>query len=179
MHNDEMRGVDEAYQVAGNSSNLRVEADRRSDADVLIAAGWTKGMLGGAALRLRGEWDSCEKPHIGQDMSQEMLHLSRKLKSFRSVREALGVYMGDAIAAQRVIFWWLDQNCHKCAGTKFETVAGTNRHGAKVCKPCQGTGLAHIPNGQDGRRAANFLDDSVQAARTSIKKRLHSMRIEP
>lgn len=172
MLNDETRGVDEAYQVAGTSSNLRVEAERRGDADVLIAAGWTPGMLGGAALRLRTEWDCIEKPRAGQDMKQEAMHLSRKLKSFAAVKEALSFYMGDAAMAQGVIFWWLDQSCRRCGGTKFETVAGTNRHSAKICKPCQGTGLAHIPHGQEGRKGANFLDDAVQIARTSIKKRL-------
>lgn len=176
MLTDEKRGIEEAYQVAGNSSNLRVEADQRSDADVLIAAGWTPGMMGAAALRLRGEWDACEKPRLGQDVGQELMHLSRKLKSFRAVNEALGAHMGDQHAAKSVIFWWLHQSCMKCSGTKFEVVKGTNRHGAKLCKPCHGTGLAPIPHGQAGRKAANFLDDAVQIARTSIRKRLHEMR---
>ena len=59
---DEKRGIEEAYQVAGNSSDLRVEADRRSDAEILIAAGWSDSRVGIALLRLHSEWDRAEKP---------------------------------------------------------------------------------------------------------------------
>ena len=38
MLNDERRTVEESYTSATNSSNLRCEADRRTDVDVLIAA---------------------------------------------------------------------------------------------------------------------------------------------
>ena len=41
MLNDERRTVEESYTSATNSSNLRCEADRRTDVDVLIAAGCT------------------------------------------------------------------------------------------------------------------------------------------
>ena len=39
----EARTVDEAYSSAGNTSDLTVKAERRSDADVLIACGMTPG----------------------------------------------------------------------------------------------------------------------------------------
>ena len=196
MLNDEKRGIEEAYQCAGSSSNLRVEAERRSDADVLIAAGWTPGMLGSAAIRLRGEWDRSEKPRLlakieAQKLAaaeppsargatavqvhywQQLRELSGKLKSFRAVWDPLTGHMGgDWRASREVIMWWLDQNCAKCGGTKFDVVKGTNRHGAKLCRPCGGSGLAQAPHGQAGRKAANFLDDAVQIARTSIKRRL-------
>ena len=62
MLNDEKRGVEEAYTAAGNSSDLRVEADVRTDADILIAAGWSPSRVGMALLRLHSEWDKAEKP---------------------------------------------------------------------------------------------------------------------
>jgi hypothetical protein len=55
-------GVDEQYQVAGNASNLTVEADRRGAGDVLIAAGWSESRVGMALLRLHSEWDRAAKP---------------------------------------------------------------------------------------------------------------------
>ena len=46
----EARTVAEAYSSAGNTSYLTVKADHRSDADVLIASGWTPGLLGGVLM---------------------------------------------------------------------------------------------------------------------------------
>lgn len=62
MLNDEKRGVEEAYTSAGNTSDLRVEADVRNDADLIIAAGWSDSRVGIALLRLHSEWDKAEKP---------------------------------------------------------------------------------------------------------------------
>lgn len=54
--------VEESYISASNTSDLRVEADKRNAADVLIAAGWTPGVMGNALMRLRSEWDGCARP---------------------------------------------------------------------------------------------------------------------
>lgn len=62
MLNTEARTVEEAYTSATNSSDLRVEADRRGDADVLIAAGWSMSRIGAALLRLHSEYDSAAHP---------------------------------------------------------------------------------------------------------------------
>jgi hypothetical protein len=58
----EHRTVEENYISASNTSDLRVEADKRNAADVLIAAGWTPGVLGNALMRLQGEWDGSARP---------------------------------------------------------------------------------------------------------------------
>jgi hypothetical protein len=62
MLHDERPGVEENYLVASSSSNLRVEADRRGDGDMVIVAGWTTSRIGMALLRLHSEWDRAEKP---------------------------------------------------------------------------------------------------------------------
>lgn len=199
MLNDERRGVEEAYTSAGSSSDLRVEAEKRGDADVLIAAGWSKVAIGSAAIRLRGEWDRAEKPRllareqalrlgaamppaskdetiaqrVQRHYTQELRLLSVKLKSFRAVARPLADRLGlDSEVAATAILWWLDQKCQACGGTKWQVVHGSNRHGNKTCRSCHGSGLAHIPHGETGRKAANYIDDCVQIARTSIKKRL-------
>jgi hypothetical protein len=59
--NDEARTLEEAYTSATNSSNLRVEAEKRGDADLLIASAWSQSRIGGAILRLASEWDSVPK----------------------------------------------------------------------------------------------------------------------
>lgn len=64
MLNDDKRGIEEQYTSAMVSSNLRVEADRAGDADVIICAGWNQSRIGGALLRLHTEYDSSEKPRM-------------------------------------------------------------------------------------------------------------------
>lgn len=54
--------IEELYQTASNTSNLKVEAERRGSGDVLIAAGWSASRVGMALLRLHSEWDASEKP---------------------------------------------------------------------------------------------------------------------
>lgn len=51
----------EQYACATHSMSLRVEADRPGDADLLIAAGWSKSRFGAALMRLHSEWDSAER----------------------------------------------------------------------------------------------------------------------
>ena len=59
---DQKPGIDERYQAATSTSNLRVEADKAGAGDVIIAAGMSDSRLGMALLRLHSEWDSSAKP---------------------------------------------------------------------------------------------------------------------
>lgn len=52
---NESRTIDEQYTSAGNADDLTVTSERRTDADVLIASGWTPGLLGGVLMRLHSE----------------------------------------------------------------------------------------------------------------------------
>lgn len=111
--------VIERYASAQNSTNLTVKAGRRTDADVLIAAGWSKDHLGLLLWRLKAEWDSVDKPRpvrgaALQDLAralsgpedkalpitrahalayawhrQELVKLAGKLKSLGTAREAV------------------------------------------------------------------------------------------
>lgn len=176
---DSPPSVEEQYLSAGHSSNLRVEADRRSDADVLIAMGWSATRLGGALLRLHGEWDGAEKrPRMSET---DLLLLRGKLKSLSSVL----VQVCDAMAklgmadpearAGAIVGYWLYQVCHTCHGLKFERVRNTPVLSATRCKSCQGSGLAWVPHGADGRRMLNLMDDSVAVARASASRRLRKL----
>ena len=49
--------LDERYTSATNTSDLRVEAERKGPADVLIAVGWSSSRIGASLLRLHSEWD--------------------------------------------------------------------------------------------------------------------------
>jgi hypothetical protein len=225
MLNDEKRGVEEAYTSAGNTSDLRVEADLRGDADLIIAAGWSDSRVGMALLRLHSEWDKAEKPRrptlqaiatleatlrmpclplacdekalkiantkarqrAAQRMAQdwymrEMAKLVNKLKSLPEVRRELTRYVPKwgiqeaAVKVPAVIAYWLDQTCHACNGLKFTQIANTPALSTKACKACQGSGIAPVPHGQEGRRVANYMDECLQKGRDSIRRNLSSYR---
>lgn len=228
MFNEEKRGIEEAYTSAGNSSDLRVEADLRGDADLIIAAGWSPSRVGMALLRLHSEWDMAAKPRKPTPASvnalalslrisrppayvihpdrmeshldrmnpvkclelarrqaaewhaRETLNLIGKLGSLRAVRKQLVEYVPKwgiqeaAVKVPAIIAYWLEQTCRTCHGLKFLQVANTPALSAKACRACHGTGIAPIPYGNEGKRVANYMDDCVQRARTSIRHRLRS-----
>ncbi|MGJ7555913.1 hypothetical protein ACSFBI_18090 [Variovorax sp. RB3P1] len=202
MLNDDQRGVEEAYASASTSSNLRVEADRRGDADVIIAAGWNQSRIGGALLRLHSEFDSTEKPRVasaeqftpaGKTTKEQRNYAARqahafnlhetglllgKMKALPDVRTQTTLQLAkwgveeSETKGIQVIRLWLQQNCPTCHGTKFQVVPGTYRHNGKACQTCSGTGLRDLPHGQEGRRCANWMDQCVERARASIGRRL-------
>lgn len=177
--NSPYRTVEEAYTRAGtSSSNLKVDPERRGDADVLIAAGWSPGMLGGALMRLRGEWDSVAHQRRNHP-DADAVHLLARLRSLAQVLEAVerwatAKHLADARTLARTsVCYWLDPTCRACLGRGAALVPGTPMLG-RVCKACGGSRKAREPLGQDGRRTLNMLDDCVGRRNQSMKKRLHN-----
>lgn len=65
MTNPEIRTIEEAYSSAVSTSNLKVGGeDHVGDCDKIIAAGWSKHLLGNALTRLRGEYDAAARPRM-------------------------------------------------------------------------------------------------------------------
>lgn len=206
MLNDEKRGLEEAYTTAAHSSNLRCETREdapRSDAHILIAAGWSQARVGGALLRLHTEYDSAEHPRLaraqdfhgtGANREQRQaaaqkahafnLHetglLLGKLKTLPAVRRELELQLTawgvaePATVGVGVLRWWLSQTCPACEGRKFEVVAGTARLAGKMCKACGGAGTSRVPHGEAGKRLANWMDGAVQIARARIAQGLRN-----
>ena len=176
--NDEMRTIEESYTSATTTSNMRVQADKRSDADILIASGWTPGILGSALMRLHGEWDSTSRRANTQT---DAMLLFGQLKSLPTVlailtrwAEEQGVEAPRTLA-QAVTAHWLDSNCHHCHGRGKDVIPGTPMLG-RQCRHCGGTGKQAEPRGMDGRKALNMMDNCIQGARNSIKRRLRDMQ---
>ena len=200
MYCTDSRTVQEAYSTAANTSNLRLcvrEGASRSDADILVAAGWSRSRVGGALLRLHSEYDGADHSSMPR---ADMLHSSAgaqsqdeglthrraqvfaRLKTLPQVREQLAaqairwrIDAPNSVAAA-VLYWWLQPTCSACEGRKFESMPGAARLSARACKACAGTGVSRVPHGEAGRRMANFIDDCVHRARQSIGNRLHSIR---
>lgn len=184
---EEKPGIEEAYTTAAQSSNLRVQAELRGDADILIAAGWNQSRIGGALLRLHTEFDGAEKMKMaaardflppGKGGKEERrvasrrahefnLHeaglLLQKLKAWPDVRTQVTLQLvkwkvEEAEAkAVDVLRWWLAQACPICSGTKMQVASGTNRHNGKICHDCSGTGVREIPGGHEWQREGRRL----------------------
>lgn len=124
---------------------------------------------------IRAKADALASQHNVQQAKLLMSHL----KTMPCVREQLTVKLTEwrvadpAGCAATVLHWWLSPNCNACHGRKFEVVPDTGRLSNKACKHCNATGRAKLPRGEDGRKLANWMDDSVQIARRSIRNRLH------
>lgn len=171
-----MTGISERYITASNTSNLRINQDHVTDADVLIAAGLTPGILGHALMRLHGEWDAFSRSRK-IDRTEAILALGQ-LKSLQACQSALvawatGKGMEDAgRVALSVLGYWLDSVCHPCHGRGFESIRNTPALG-KVCKCCEGSGRAKVPHGRDGHEALVLVELCVNQARDSMRRRLH------
>lgn len=59
---DERPNIEERYLVTAVTSNLKIDLDRASGADIIGAAGMVKNQLGLALMHLRAEWDRTDKP---------------------------------------------------------------------------------------------------------------------
>ena len=177
MLNDTPRTTEEAYVSATQSSNLRCEPDKRTDLDVLIAAGCTPGILGSALMRLRSEFDSSSEKQART--ATDAILLMGKLKSLPRVLEALEGWAllrgldAPGKLSQAVAAYYLDSKCTACEGRGHERVAGTPSLG-RQCKACRGTGRRKEPMGDAGRLMLNVMDDAVMVARNSIKRRLRN-----
>lgn len=179
--NEDRAGIEEQYGQACTSSNLRVEADRRSAADVLIASGMSNSRLGGALMRLRSEYGSDSVPRRSATETDHRLMMGR-LKTLPAVIAAVtaqaqswGIDRPEAVALA-VVSHWLDNICRHCEGRGKDRIKDTPTLSGKNCKHCRGTGRVDLTHGSAGRRIEGFIEDCINRWRQSTSKRLHEMR---
>ena len=115
--------IGERYIGATNSSDLSLNPEARTDADVLLAAGYAAAgnKAGALALRIYRMKASGDRAAFNElaSIASRWLHG----RSFRGGRKRLSSLQARDLAA-RAMFWWLDP----------------------VCKPCNGLGHPLIPN---------------------------------
>lgn len=145
---------------------------------MLIALGWAPGILGGALMRLRSEWDSSARRGATQT---DAILLMGKLKSLPRVLEIITGWassrrMDDPRGlAKAVTAHWIDCLCHHCHGRGKDVIAGTPFLG-RQCKHCNGTGKRPEPRGEPGRLALTLMEQCIYRSKQSIKSRLRQMR---
>ena len=178
---DQNPGLDERYTTAITASNLKVEGDRTGAADLLIAMAWSKSRTGAALLRLHTEYDAHARAP-GEDNATAMRLLCGNLRSLGDVlREVEGWATRARMDRPRaltlaVVAWWVDRVCKVCHGRAFDLVPGTPALSSRKCQCCRGTGEDFLPHGDNGKRLAGYLADSVSAAQDSIRARLYARR---
>lgn len=170
--------VAERIARAGNSKNLTLdvrEGAPQTDADVLIACGWTPTQLGRTLGALRSEWDGSAKPM--QFTETDAFLLLGSLKSLGKV-----VVMVEAWATKRglaqpdrlsrlVVAYWLENTCYPCFGRGHEKIPGSPSLG-RQCRKCGGTGKRKEPHGQDGKNALNMMDACATWDEAAVGKHL-------
>jgi hypothetical protein len=62
-------GIEEQYEAATNTSNLKQEPERRTSADILRDMAMSASRIGAALLRLRAQWESSTRPDRRQARS--------------------------------------------------------------------------------------------------------------
>lgn len=164
MIDDNTITVAERYVSAGQSSNLRM--DTREDAPigavgVLVAAGWSASRIGSALMRLhtRADRNTLEQVHEQLAMQAGRWNIEQPVT-----------------VAAAVLGWWMSKTCGACHGVKFDRIAETPALSTRVCKACRGVGDKPLPYGESGKRIARLIEECVERAQASIKRRLHTMR---
>ncbi|MFD2298387.1 hypothetical protein QRO11_12095 [Paracidovorax citrulli] len=165
-------------RLGGALLRLHSEWDATSRPRTATAAEFLRpGAQASSADRTAARAEATAQAHV-HNLHETALQLAR-CKSLPAVREQLvlllrgwGAEAPDrAVAA--ILRWWLGPTCTACSGRRYEAIPGTDRLSAKACRQCKGTGHAPIPQGELGRRLANYLDECVHSARGSMGRRLH------
>lgn len=101
--------------------------------------------------------------------SEKALFIS-KLKTLPAAIEAVGVLCEKARiqnprkVAVNLINYWLDQLCKVCHGLTATVMLNAPTLSAKSCFKCGGSGLAHVPHGESGKKIVNNMDRLVAMA---------------
>jgi hypothetical protein len=159
----EKPNVEELYDSATHSSNLRVQADRNGPADVLIAQGWNSSRLGAALMRLHSEWSGAAHPkkptraaieslaqslpriEDGKRMVPDMAEAHRLARDWHmhEVKIMLGKLKTLPVVREHLAMWarlqLIDNADHRVAEILMW-------HLDHKCPACEGRGKELIPN---------------------------------
>lgn len=178
----EPRTTEEGYQRATNATDLSIDANHRTDADWMIASGWSHRQLGADLMRLQSEWSSPNRQKNKRHDEANVRESIRQLRSLPKTQEKLialgsryGLEAGEcAMLVLKVLVHWLDDTCHVCGGRGFDTIRGTPKLSAKRCKVCDGSGRKPAPGRREAKRLLAAMDEAVVLHRDYLRKVLRN-----
>lgn len=150
--------IEESYESATHATSLKVEADKRGSADVLIAAGWSDARLGMALMRLHSEYEGSARPQKPSAAAIELL--SRKLvgpivsreQARKTAREHADKWYANELSLFRLKLKTLPEVTRQLylrAERRGIPLAAAGPSLSwwldKVCVPCGGLGKTTIP----------------------------------
>lgn len=169
--------VPERYATAATTSDLSVSLERRTDADVLMAAGMSAGKDRRAALALSVYRAGVTGDHSGilpmanelADWLSNRLARERRKPMRRSYRVTL---------ALGVMQHWFNPVCRHCDGRGFLLVEGAPVLSDHECTHCHGTGKRNLSDdigyehAEIGRWLSGELDRLVSLVHAEMAKKL-------
>jgi len=178
----EPRTTEEGYQRATNATDLSIDTNHRTDADWMIASGWSHRQLGADLMRLQSEWSSPNRQKNKHHDEANVRESIRQLRSLPKTQEKLialgsryGLEAGEcAMLVLKVLVHWLDDTCHVCGGRGFDTIRGTPKLSAKRCKVCDGSGRKPAPGRREAKRLLAAMDEAVVLHRDYLRKVLRN-----
>lgn len=138
--------LDETYARATRSTDLSASSEHRTDADILLAAGYAaqknrNGMIALMAYRMKITGDRASKAEIVEALIDHMGYEAKRRRALPIINRP-----NARMVVQTVINWWSTDNCEVCTGRKMQPIPGTPHLSANWCEACAGGGKRPIPD---------------------------------
>ncbi len=143
---DDRPKLDETYARATRSADLSASSEYRTDADILLAAGYAaqknrNGMVALMAYRMKITGDRASKSEIVEALVDHMNFEVLRRRTLPKINRP-----NARVVVQTVVNWWSNDNCEVCTGRLMEPIPGTPHLSANYCKACAGGGKRPIPD---------------------------------
>lgn len=109
----------ESLSIAGNSSDLSVNPERRGDADVLIASGLAVHQIGRYLDQLTSEWDACTPPR--RLNKQDIERVAQEMPRIKVNKDGCEVMVLDMPGAHEKAQKWVNAGRRRVLG-KLKTL---------------------------------------------------------
>lgn len=138
--NSDKPSIEERYVAATNSRDLSFKPQARTDADILLAAGYaaagnTRASLALEFYRLKATGDLADFRRLSDTAGSWL-----RERSLRGGRRKMSMIQARDLAT-RVLFWWRSPACQPCKGRGHPLMPNSPviNHGHD-CPVCHGTG---------------------------------------
>lgn len=162
--------IEERYYHAISSTDLKMEAHRVKDIDLVLAHGLSGSRLGLSMMRLRSQWDASTLRFKHIRFTDAMIYLPELPRVYAGLLHVVGKRNWDEALVPQAIEFFLDQHCRKCKGVGALSVGGM----MKTCPRCGGSSQRAIPPVLDD--LMHHINESCASARGTARKRLNLHR---